>query len=98
MVLKVRETLVNQHTQLVNALRGHAAEFGIIAAKRTSQVTPLLAAIGVETAIPPEAKEMLAFGDGLDQAVVSSAAVSPVAEYVLRRFLGRVRWTGSHHD
>jgi transposase len=46
---------------LVNALRGHAAEFGIIAAKRVSPVTSLLAAIGLETAIPPEAKEMLAF-------------------------------------
>ena len=32
MVLKVRETLVCQRTQLVNALRGHAAEFGVIAA------------------------------------------------------------------
>lgn len=33
MVLKVRETLVHQRTQLVNALRGHAAEFGVTAAK-----------------------------------------------------------------
>ncbi len=31
MVLKVRETLVNQRSQLVNSLRGHAAEFGVIA-------------------------------------------------------------------
>jgi len=30
MVLKVRETLVGQRTQLVNTLRGHAAEFGVI--------------------------------------------------------------------
>jgi hypothetical protein len=32
MVLKVRETLVGQRTQLANALCGHAAEFGVIAA------------------------------------------------------------------
>jgi hypothetical protein len=38
MVLKVRETLVNQRTQLVNALRDHAAEFGIIAAKGIGQI------------------------------------------------------------
>ena len=35
MVLSVRELLVKQHTQLVNAVRGHAAEFGVIAAKGT---------------------------------------------------------------
>ena len=33
MVLKVRETLVGQRTQLCNTLRGHAAEFGVIAGK-----------------------------------------------------------------
>ena len=60
MVLKVRETLVNQRTQLVNALRGHAAEFGVIAAKGISQITPLLEAIEAATTIPSEAKDMLA--------------------------------------
>ena len=38
MVLKVRETLVGQRTQLVNTLRGHAAEFGVIAGKGRGQV------------------------------------------------------------
>ena len=60
MVLKVRETLVGQRTQLVNALRGHAAEFGLIAAKGISRIAALLAAIEAETTIPPEAREMLA--------------------------------------
>jgi transposase len=58
MVLKVRETLVGQRTQLVNTLRGHAAEFGVIAAKGLRQVGPLLAAIEAEIAIPFEAKDM----------------------------------------
>jgi transposase len=58
MVLKVRETLVGQRTLLINTLRGHAAEFGVIAAKGLHQVGPLLDAIGQETAIPPEAKDM----------------------------------------
>ena len=58
MVLKVRETLVGQRTQLVNTLRGHAAEFGVIVAKGIRQVAPLLAAIDAETTIPPEAKDM----------------------------------------
>jgi transposase len=60
MVLKVRETLVGQRTLLVNTLRGHAAEFGVIAAKGLRQVGPLLAAIEQDTAIPPEAKDMAA--------------------------------------
>ena len=60
MVLKVRETLVCQRTQLVNALRGHAAEFGVIAAKGIRQIPPLLEAIAAETAIPSDAREMLA--------------------------------------
>ena len=38
MVLKVRETLVGRRTQLVNALRGHAAEFGVIATKGINRV------------------------------------------------------------
>jgi len=33
MLLSVRELLVRQRTQLVNALRGHAAEFGLVTAK-----------------------------------------------------------------
>ena len=67
MVLKVRETLVNQRTQLVNALRAHAAEFGVIAAKGISQITPLLEAIEAATTIPSEAKDMLAlFGHEIE--------------------------------
>jgi transposase len=58
MVLKVRETLVGQRTLLINTLRGHAAEFGVIAGKGLHQVGPLLDAIEQETAIPPEAKDM----------------------------------------
>ena len=60
MVLKVRETLVCQRTLLVNTLRGHAAEFGVIAAKGLRQVGPLLTAIEQDTALPPEAKDMAA--------------------------------------
>ena len=67
MVLKVRETLVCQRTQLVNALRGHAAEFGVIAATGIRQIPPLLEAIAAETAIPSDAREMLAlFGQEID--------------------------------
>jgi transposase len=63
MVLKVRDTLVCQRTLLINTLRGHATEFGVIAAKGISAVGGLLKAIEMETAIPPQAQEMLALGE-----------------------------------
>jgi transposase len=59
LVLKVRETLLGQRTRLINTLRGHAAEFGVIAARGTSRVAPLLAAIEAEESIPATAKAML---------------------------------------
>jgi transposase len=60
MVLKVRESLVGQRTLLVNTLRGHAAEFGVIAGKGIGKIGPLLISIEQETTIPSEAKDMAA--------------------------------------
>ena len=60
MVLKVRETLIGQRTALINTVRGHAAEFGIIAGKGAGQIEPLLSVIEQEAAIPPGAREMFA--------------------------------------
>ncbi len=42
MLLSVRELLSRQRTQLVNALRGHAAEFGLVTAKGDKGVADLL--------------------------------------------------------
>jgi transposase len=58
MILSVRELLVKQHTQLVNALRGHASEFGVIAAKGTGHVEGLLERIAADPAVPAPAKAM----------------------------------------
>src|SRR3954464_12947485 len=68
MVLKVRETLIGQRTALINAVRGHAAEFGIIAGKGAGKIAPLLSAIEQEAAIPTEAREMFALlGQQIDE-------------------------------
>jgi transposase len=68
MVLKVRETLVGQRTALINTVRGHAAEFGVIASKGAGKIVPLLSAIEQEVAIPSEAKEMFALlGQQIDE-------------------------------
>jgi transposase len=63
-VLSARELLVRQRTQLVNAVRGHAAEFGVIAANDISQLLALLEAVAAEEAVPEAAKQMLAFLGG----------------------------------
>ncbi len=68
MLLKVRETLVDQRTMLVNTLRGHAGEFGVIAAKGISNIVRLLEAVEADTSIPSEAREMMTLlGEEIDR-------------------------------
>ena len=57
-VVRHREMLVGQRTQSINALRGHAAEFGVIAAKGSGNVGILLSALADHPAIPAVAKAM----------------------------------------
>jgi transposase len=57
-VLKHREMLVGQRTQAINALRGHAAEFGAIVAKGSGNIDVLLSALADHPAIPDMAKAM----------------------------------------
>ena len=60
MILKHREMLVRQRTAAINALRGHAAEFGVISAKGTAQIEALLDKLAEEAAVPAVAKAMFA--------------------------------------
>jgi transposase len=57
-IVRQREMLVGQRTQAINALREHAAEFGVIAAKGSSNVEILLSALSDHPAIPGMAKAM----------------------------------------
>ncbi len=59
LILKHREMLVGQRTQAINALRGHATEFGIIGAKGCANVEALITALLANTAVPDVAKSML---------------------------------------
>ena len=52
MLHKTRELLVKQRTMAVNALRGHLAEFGIVAAKGIGRVDELLALAKADAALP----------------------------------------------
>jgi transposase len=60
MLHKTRELLVKQRTMTVNALRGHLAEFGIVAAKGIGRVDELLALAKADAALPPIAMAAVA--------------------------------------
>jgi transposase len=65
MLLKVRDLLVKQRTMLINAIRGHAAEFGLTAAKGPVKVAELLQRAHAEAAgVPALAREMLSLLSG----------------------------------
>lgn len=75
-ILKHREMLVSQRTQAINALRGHAAEFGVVAAKGTVKIAALLAELAADSAIPATARAMFeqmgAHIETLDQRVATA--------------------------
>jgi transposase len=55
----VRDLLVKQRTMLINAIRGHAAEFGVTVAKGPKQVTALLGRLVSDEGVPALAREMI---------------------------------------
>jgi transposase len=59
MVHRTRDLLVRQRTAAVNALRGHLAEFGIIAAKGTTKARELMSLVGTDERVPAIARDAL---------------------------------------
>ena len=60
MLAGVRQQLIARRTQLSNAIRGYAAEFGLTAAKGLDKIEPLLARIALDESLPTLARELLA--------------------------------------
>ena len=60
MLLGLRDRLVRNRTQLANAIRGYAAEFGLAAAKGIAHLAPLLARIQSDESLPGLARELFA--------------------------------------
>jgi transposase len=60
MLVGLREQLVRRRTQVSNAIRGYAAEFGLVAAKGLSKIEPLLARIATDPRVPEIAREVFA--------------------------------------
>ena len=88
---RARDLLVRQRTQLINAFRGHAAEFGIIGAQGRWNVARLLATIREERAVPEPARailEMLASQldaineriDEIDARIIAWHKANPVSQ------------------
>jgi transposase len=61
MLAGVRQQLIARRTQLSNAIRGYAAEFGLTAAKGLDKIEPLLARIAQDETVPESARELFAF-------------------------------------
>ena len=61
MLVGVRDQLIARRTQLSNAIRGYAAEFGLVAAKGLDKIEPLLTRIATDTKVPALAKAL--FGE-----------------------------------
>lgn len=60
MLATVRDRLIRNRTQLGNAIRGHAAEFGLIAATGIDKIEPLLARIAADEGLPKLARDLFA--------------------------------------
>lgn len=60
MLVGVRERLIRNRTQLSNAIRGFAMEFGVVAAKGICRIEPLLERIATDQSLPELARELFA--------------------------------------
>lgn len=60
MLTGLRERLVNTRTQIANAVRGYAAEFGLVAPVGIDKIEPLLAAAVNDATLPELARELFA--------------------------------------
>src|SRR5450631_4760562 len=61
MLAGVRQQLITRRTQLSNAIRGYAAEFGLTTGKGLDKIEPLLARIAQDSRVPELARELFAF-------------------------------------
>src|SRR5271157_695777 len=60
MMVGVRDQLIRNRTQLSNAIRGYAAEFGLTAARGRAHLASLLARIQADESLPTLARELFA--------------------------------------
>ena len=83
-VFRARDLLVRQRTQIINALRGHLAEFGLVVRRGAENVPKLIDLVDdPASGLPPEAKSVL---DVLAQTLKSLAVkISELDREISRR-------------
>jgi transposase len=59
MLISLRDRLARERTRLGNTIRGHAAEFGLVAPKGPAHVAPLLAEVAADARVPALARELI---------------------------------------
>ena len=87
----VRTLLVKQQTMLVNAMRGLAAEFGVIAPKGVAKVDQLHEMVVEEPTIPPTAQQ--AFGELNERRIAATHRIAELETQIVEhaRTNGTVR-------
>ena len=60
LLVGIRDRMIRNRTQLANAIRGYAAEFGLTAAKGLAHLVPLLDRIAADESLPALARELFA--------------------------------------
>jgi transposase len=76
MLLGIRDQLVARRTQLGNVIRGHAAEFGLIAAKGLDKLASFLTTIAQDERVPLLARELFnMLGRQYDQVQIELKAI-----------------------
>lgn len=60
MLAGARDRLIRLRTQLSNAIRGYASEFGLVTAKGLDKIDPLLARIAADESMPTLARDLFA--------------------------------------
>jgi transposase len=60
MLMGLRDQLVRRRTQLSNTIRGHAAEFGLVAAKGLAHIAPLLLRLEQDESLPELVTQLFA--------------------------------------
>lgn len=95
MLMGVRDRLIRNQTQLANAIRGYAAEFGLTAAKGIDHLAPLLDRLGADERVPALARELHLPGRGIRAAAGEDRKRRGQADGLAK---GRAPLSPSHED
>lgn len=86
MLVSIRDRLVRSRTQLTNAIRGYAAEFGLITARGVGKVAPFVERVAEDESLPDQARSL--FRDLGDELADLGARIRKIDAELLARHRG----------